>query len=61
MAELEAMFASPDQFNEPEQIAASGKEYRALKEETQSLWEEWERLSTQAESIDSELAGMKAG
>ncbi len=61
MAELEAMFASPDQFNEPEQIAASGKEYRALKEETQTLWEEWERLSTQAENIDNELAGMKAG
>ena len=61
MAELEAMFASPDQFDEPEQIAASGKEHRALKEETQALWEEWERLSTQAEHVDSELAGMKAG
>ena len=61
IAELEAMFATPEQFDEPDQIAASGKQYRALKEETQALWEEWERLSTQAENIDSELAKMGTG
>ena len=61
IAELEAMFATPDQFDEPDQIAASGKQYRVLKEETQALWEEWERLSTQAENIDSELAKMGTG
>ena len=61
IAELEAMFATPDQFDEPDQIAASGEQYRALKEETQALWEEWERLSTKAESVESELAGIKAG
>ena len=61
IAELEARFAEPDQFAEPDEIAASGKRYSALKEETQALWDEWERLSTQAENIDSELAGMKAG
>ena len=44
IVELEAMFARPDQFDEPDQIAASGKQYRALKKEAQSLWEEWERL-----------------
>ena len=61
IAELEAMFATPDRFDEPDQIAASGKQYRALKEETQALWEEWERLSTQAEHIDGELAEMGTG
>ena len=61
IAELEAMFARPDQFDEPDQIAASGKQYRALKEETQALWQEWERLSTRAENIDSELAKLGAG
>ena len=61
IAELEAMFATPDRFDEPDQIAASGQQYRALKEETQALWEEWERLSTQAENIDSELAAMGTG
>ena len=61
IAELEAMFATPDQFDEPDQIAASGKQHRVLKEETQALWEEWERLSTQAENIDGELAKMGMG
>ena len=61
IAELEAMFAMPDRFDEPDQIAASGQQYHALKEETQALWEEWERLSTQAENIDSELAAMGTG
>ena len=61
IADLEAMFATPDRFDEPDQIAASGQQYRALKEETQALWEEWERLSTQAENIDSELAAMGTG
>ena len=61
IAELEAMFARPDQFDDPDQIAASGKQYRALKKEAQSLWEEWERLSSEAENIDSQLAGIKTG
>ena len=61
IAKLEAMFATPEQFEEPDQIAASGQQYGALKEETQALWEEWERLSTQAENIDSELAKMETG
>ena len=61
IAELEAMFARPDQFDEPDQIAASGKQYRALKKEAQSLWEEWERLSSEAENIDSQLAEIKTG
>ena len=61
IVELEAMFARPDQFDEPDQIAASGKQYRALKKEAQSLWEEWERLSSEAENIDSQLAGIKTG
>ncbi len=61
IAKLEAMFATPDKFDEPDQIAASGKQYRVLKEETQALWEEWERLSARAEKIDGELAEMGTG
>ncbi len=61
IAELEAMFSRPDRFDEPAQIAASGQEYRALKEEAQSFWEEWEQLSTEAENIDSKLLEMKPG
>ena len=51
IAELEAKFSSPDVFAEPAQIAASGEQYLVLKEEEQSLWQEWERLSLEAENI----------
>ena len=61
IAELEAMFSEPDQFDDPVQIAFSGEEYRVLKEEAQSLWEEWERLSLEAESIDGKLTELKTG
>ena len=61
MAELEAKFSNPDLFDEPDQIAASGEQYRVLKEETDSLWEEWARLSLEAENIGSKLTGLKTG
>ena len=61
MAELEAKFSNPDLFDEPDQIAASGEQYRVLKEQTDSLWEEWARLSLEAETIDSKLTGLKTG
>ncbi|MDO8750203.1 MAG: ABC-F family ATP-binding cassette domain-containing protein [Dehalococcoidia bacterium] len=60
IAELESMFSSPDQFDDVAQLAASGEQYRELKEESQALWEEWERLSLEAERIDSRLVGLKA-
>jgi ATP-binding cassette subfamily F protein 3 len=59
ITELEAMFSSPDLYNNATQLAASGKQYRELKEETQSLWDEWEALSLEAEIIDSKLEGLK--
>ena len=58
IAELEAMFSNPDLFDEPDQIAASGEEYRVLKEEAQSLLGEWERLSLEAENINSQLTAL---
>ncbi len=61
IAKLEVMFSKPEQFEGPTQIAASGEQYRVLKEETQSLWDEWERLSMEAEHIDSKLTELKAG
>ena len=61
IAELEAMFSSPDQYAEPAQIAASAELYRVLKEEEQLLWEQWERLSLEAEDVDSRLTGLKVG
>ena len=61
MGKMETMFARPDQFDDPTQLAASGEQYRVLKEEAESLWDEWERLSLEAENIDRLLVGLKAG
>ena len=58
ITELEAMFSSPDQFDDAAQLAASGEQYRELKNEAQSLWEEWETLSLEAEMIGSRLGGL---
>ena len=60
IAELEAMFSNPDQFDGPDQLAASGEQYRALKEEAESLLEEWERLSLEADTIGRKLADLEA-
>ncbi len=61
ITELEGMFSRPDKFDDPAQLATSGEQYTVLKEETESLWEEWEKLSLKAEDIDSRLEGLKAG
>ena len=60
ITELEAMFSQPDRSLGPAEFATAGEEYRVLKEEAGSLWDEWERLSLEAESIDGELAELKA-
>ena len=57
---LETMFSQPDQFDGRDQLAAAGEQYQVLKEEARALWEEWERLSLEAENIDSQLEALKA-
>ena len=61
IGELEAMFSEPDQFGDPVQITSSAERYAALKEEAESLWDEWERLSLEAENIDSQLEALNTG
>ena len=60
-SELEAMFANPDQFEDRAALEDTGERYRMLKEEEQSLWDEWERLSLEAEDVDRTLVELKAG
>lgn len=59
-AELEALFSDPEQFDDRSHLEATGERYRALKEEEQSLWDEWERLSEEAEGIDRVLVSLKS-
>ena len=58
ITELETMFSQPDQSDDPAHFASAGEEYRVLKEEAESLWEEWERLTLEAETIDSKLTAL---
>ena len=59
IAQLEALFSSPDQFEDAAQLATSAEQYQVLKREAQSLWEEWEGLSSEAERIDSRLGELE--
>ena len=59
-SELESMFANPDRFEDRNQMGASAERYRVLKEEEQSLWEEWERLSMEAEDVERTLVALKS-
>ncbi len=59
IAELEAKFSQPGQFDGPAQIALAGQQYAVLKEQAGSLWEEWERLSAEAEGTAGRLAELE--
>ena len=61
IAELEAMFSSPDQFDDPDAVVSASEHYATLKSEAESLWDEWERLSLEAENIDSQLEALNPG
>ena len=54
------MFANPEQFSDRSQLKDTGERYRTLKDEEQSLWDEWERLSLEAEDVDRTLVALKA-
>ena len=53
------MFANPDRFDDLSQLEASAERYRVLKEEEHSLWDEWEKLSLEAEDVDRALVELK--
>ena len=59
IAQLETLFSHPDKFEDAAQLAASAEQYRMLKEEASLLWQEWEKLSLEAEGIDSRLVELK--
>ena len=59
-SELETMFADPGLFADRAQMEASGERYQALKAEEHNLWEEWERLSMEAEDVERSIEELKA-
>ncbi len=61
IAELDTIFADSQLYDDPDRVATLGKQYRTLKTEAEALWEEWERLSLDAETIDADLARLSVG
>ncbi len=61
ISELDGAFSNPELYDDPDRIAASGREYRALKEEVEMLWSEWDRLSVEADEVDNQLTGLNSG
>ena len=58
IAKLEKKFANPEKFKDSDQLAASGEQYQGLKNEEQTLLDEWERLSLKAEEVDKQLTAI---
>ena len=59
MAALEVLFANPSQFESKSHLAEAGDEYRSLKQMEQAFWQEWEKLSQEAESISGRLVELE--
>ena len=56
---LELLFVNPEQFGNPEQLAAYGKKHKTLQKESKDLEQEWEQLSSELEIITTELQQLK--
>ena len=58
-SELEGMFSNPEQFSDRAHLEATAERYKVLKSEEQSLWDEWEQLSLEAEELNRRIAETK--
>ena len=57
---LEALFSNPGQVDDTAHLVTFGEQYQVLKTEARRLWEEWERLSLDAERVDGQLMELNA-
>jgi len=54
--ELELLMADPHFYQDQDKFAESSKEYNALKRKLERLYQRWERVQAQIETIESEFA-----
>ena len=52
---MEDLFSDPGLIEDKAQLVTLGEQYEELKRKIQSLWEEWEKLSLDAERVDFQL------
>jgi uncharacterized coiled-coil DUF342 family protein len=55
ISEMESLFSAPSQYNNAQDLISLGEKYKKLKSKAQSLWDEWDGLSTEADEINSQL------
>ena len=55
ITKMEELFSDPDLIEDKAQLVTLGEQYEELKGKVQSLWEEWEKLSLDAERVDFQL------
>ena len=60
ITQMEALFSNPDQIGDTTQLVTLGEQYQVLTNESQCLWEEWGRLSLEAERVDIQLRDLDA-
>ena len=59
ISEMETLFSAPSQFNDAQDLMSLGEKYKKLKSKAQSLWDEWDVLSTEADEINAQLDEME--
>lgn len=59
ISEMESLFSAPSQYNNAQDLISLGEKYKKLKSKAQSLWDEWDVLSTEADGINAQLDEME--
>ena len=59
LTHMETLFSNPEQLNGTKQVEQLGTKYQDLKNRSTGLWEEWERLSSEAEDIEIQLRNLE--
>ena len=59
ISEMENLFSAPSQYNNAQDLISLGEKYKKLKSKAQSLWDEWDVLSTGADEINAQLDEME--
>jgi ATP-binding cassette subfamily F protein 3 len=57
---MEKLFSDPDQISDSARLLELGKQYEVVKSESQSLWKQWEQLSSDAQRVETQLRDIDA-
>ena len=55
LAEIEALFADPEHYEDKRKVIKTQQEYYALKESVKALTDEWENLTAEAERMTQDF------